>query len=74
MVAPEPPSQRLGRPLPAGLERTVLRCLAKDPEHRFADAGELARALDACAAGGGPDTVDDGGAWVPRLTVRAPDA
>ena len=47
---PELPSSRLGRPLPARLEATILRCLSKDPADRFADAGELARALDQCAA------------------------
>ena len=42
---PEAPSARLGRGLPVGLDDIVLRCLAKDPEQRFADAGELAQAL-----------------------------
>lgn len=42
---PEPPSRRLGRPLPEAVESVVMRCLAKDPAARFADAGELAAAL-----------------------------
>jgi serine/threonine protein kinase len=32
--------------LPGGLRRTVERCLEKEPERRFADCGELARALE----------------------------
>jgi len=31
---PVPPSERLGRPVPEGLEEVVLRCLEKNPEHR----------------------------------------
>lgn len=43
---PEPPSARLGRALPHGLEDIVLRCLAKDPAQRYSDAGELAAVLE----------------------------
>jgi serine/threonine-protein kinase len=42
---PEPPSQRLGRPLPASLERLVLSCLAKSPAERPASADALASEL-----------------------------
>lgn len=85
-ATPELPSKRRGRPLPPGLEETIMRCLAKRPEDRFADAGELARALDACAASGttelpGDDDgevhgEDDGEAlFIPRLTPqRFPEA
>ncbi|MHC4135366.1 MAG: protein kinase domain-containing protein [Planctomycetota bacterium] len=44
---PEPPSQRLGRTVPAQLEAIVLRCLEKEPGKRFDDADELRQALDA---------------------------
>jgi serine/threonine-protein kinase len=45
---PEPPSRRLGRPLPSKLERVVLSCLAKDPDARPESARALADALGAC--------------------------
>jgi tRNA A-37 threonylcarbamoyl transferase component Bud32 len=42
---PLPPSTPRNAPLPAELERIVLRCLAKTPCERYADASELQRAL-----------------------------
>jgi serine/threonine-protein kinase len=56
---PEPPSRRLGRPLPADLERVLLRCLAKDPASRPRSARELETLLAACedAALWSPDRV-----------------
>ncbi len=47
-VAPAAPSLVLGRPLPAELERLVLRCLAKDPEQRLSGARELRQELVRC--------------------------
>jgi serine/threonine-protein kinase len=44
---PEPPSQRVGRPLPARLEALILRCLAKQSEQR-PDDDELLSELNAC--------------------------
>jgi serine/threonine-protein kinase len=41
-----PPSAR-DPSVPASLDAIVMRCLAGKPEARFADAGELARALEA---------------------------
>ena len=54
-VEEPPPPLREKRPeLTRGFERLVLRCLEKDREQRFASAGELAGALDALIAAGGP--------------------
>ena len=39
---PVPPSERLGRPLPAALEAIVLACLEKDPARRPATRGAAA--------------------------------
>jgi len=39
------PSERLGRQVPASLERIIARCLEKAPETRFATAGALRAAL-----------------------------
>ena len=46
---PESPSQRLGYPVPWPLEQLIMRCLSKDPDERFADTGELLRALETLA-------------------------
>src|SRR5262249_6788088 len=47
---PAPPS-RLDPSVPAALERVILRCLAKDPVARYADAGAVLLDLDGCVAG-----------------------
>src|SRR5262249_22053185 len=44
---PEPPSARIGRPINVHMEALILRCLAKAPADRPANAGKLLRELDA---------------------------
>lgn len=46
--APQPPSVRSGKPISAALETILLRCLAKAPADRPADAAALLRELEAC--------------------------
>jgi serine/threonine protein kinase len=57
-TAPEPPSGRLGQPVPADLESLILDCLEKDPARRPAGAHEMCRRLQACAAFGAWTTED----------------
>lgn len=52
MHEPEPPSTRLGRPLPRDLEAVVMRTLSKEPDDRYASASELALALADCDLAG----------------------
>jgi serine/threonine protein kinase len=49
---PEPPSARLGVPVPRDVEEVVLECLAKRPDDRPASAQVLRERLLACAAAG----------------------
>ena len=42
---PIPPSERGGRSIPLGLERLILKCLAKHPKDRPQSAAELSNAL-----------------------------
>lgn len=46
--APVTPPSQLIASIPSDLEQVVLRCLAKQPEQRYASAGELERALAGC--------------------------
>ncbi len=47
---PPLPSQKLGRMIPASVEAVVMRCLSKDPAHRYANGAKLAYALEQAAA------------------------
>ncbi|MGD9722423.1 MAG: serine/threonine-protein kinase [Pirellulales bacterium] len=59
---PVVPPSRLRNEVPADLEAVVLRCLAKNPTERFANAAELRQALYECVAAGGW-THDDAARW-----------
>jgi hypothetical protein len=59
---PEPPSQRLGKPLSVELEELLLKCLQKAPEQRPASAEALADALAACVPSS-PWTKHDAVRW-----------
>jgi serine/threonine-protein kinase len=54
---PQPPSERLRRSVPAGLERLILACLEKDPARRPGSAATLRDALG---------ELDDVGQWSER--------
>jgi serine/threonine-protein kinase len=47
-ATPVPPSARTELPVPADLERIVLRCIEKKPDDRPASVREVAKLLDAC--------------------------
>jgi hypothetical protein len=61
-AAPEPPSARRGERIDPSLEGLLLRCLAKSPADRPADARALLRELDACSLAG-RWAADDALAW-----------
>jgi hypothetical protein len=44
---PESPSKRAGGPIPAGLQKLVLECLAKDPAKRPSNTADLLEKLEA---------------------------
>ena len=46
------PNQQFQEIVPADLQRVILHCLEKDPDHRYQDAGTLDKALAACACTG----------------------
>ncbi|CUS05731.1 putative Mitogen-activated protein kinase kinase kinase [Candidatus Promineifilum breve] len=48
---PPPAIGRINRELPAGFNRAINRALAKDPQRRYATAGEFARELRRAATG-----------------------
>ncbi len=70
LEAPMPPSQRLGKPLPADLEALVLGCLAKDRNARPATAALLRTALLACAEAGPYDQVAARAWWHAHRAAR----
>jgi hypothetical protein len=62
---PVPPSERLGRALPEGLERAILRGLVKNPDERFSSAEAFAGELR-LASEGVSWTPEEAQAWWSR--------
>ncbi|MBX3273724.1 MAG: serine/threonine protein kinase [Sandaracinaceae bacterium] len=62
-TAPPPLSQWCGDRIPADVDAVVMRCLEKEPDRRFSDAGQLAEALARC---------DCFGRWDARLAAETP--
>lgn len=62
---PPPPPREVSPDLPSELEALILRCLAKQPDARFASVAEFAAALRGVSVQG------DFGTWVPPLRVDA---
>jgi eukaryotic-like serine/threonine-protein kinase len=60
----EPPSDRLGRAVPASLETLVMDCLEKDPARRPQSAREIVDRLRACADAGEWGEVDARQWWM----------
>ena len=63
---PVPPSERLGRALPAALEAWVLACLEKDPARRPASASEAAARLERCGLAGEWSPAEARAWWVAK--------
>ena len=64
-----PPPQHLNPSLTAGLEATILRCLVKDPVHRYQSAAEVRAALEAVESGAGISPVPIRRRWSSRQKV-----
>jgi serine/threonine-protein kinase len=63
MDEPVTPLHRLNASVPLDFEEVVMRCLAKDPDDRFADAASVDRALGACRAAGEWTQAEASGWW-----------
>jgi serine/threonine-protein kinase len=71
-ATPVPPSRRSGRPIPADLERVVMRCLAKDPADRYDTADDLAAALAATSSAAGWGVEEAKVWWEEHISVPVP--
>ncbi len=63
---PQPPSARAGRPVSPDLEAILLRCLAKSPSDRPADAADLLHLLETCSVAGRWTAADAARWWADR--------
>jgi serine/threonine protein kinase len=71
--APVPPSARLGRPVSAGLEGLILRCLAKKPKDRPPGTRALAEELDLLDVFGSWTQADADEWWASFKRTRGDD-
>ncbi len=71
-TVPSPPSERLGKALPADLERLVLACLQKEPAKRPRGAQSLRDALLACASAGSWSATQATAWWQDHVSHSAP--
>src|SRR5262245_4680862 len=60
---PDDASSQLPAGCPPALERILRKCLAPEPDDRFATAGELARALDLCLQPRAQALLEPSGGW-----------
>jgi hypothetical protein len=74
MEVPVPPSARLGRPVSAGLEGLILRCLAKKPKDRPPGTRALAEELDRLEVGGSWTQADAEQWWASFKKTQGEDA
>jgi serine/threonine-protein kinase len=65
------PIRQIVNGVPEGLERIVMRCLAKNRDNRFADVSELARALVAYGSGTWMQSADRVQATMSRIQEEA---
>jgi serine/threonine-protein kinase len=72
-TAPDPPSRHAPHPVPAALDDIILRCLAKNPADRPADALTLQRELSQCPCDP-PWTTGQAEAWWKGFRARRGDA
>ncbi|MBC7791476.1 MAG: serine/threonine protein kinase [Anaerolineae bacterium] len=71
-VEDEPPSPRSLNPaISAEMDRIILKCIAKEPDHRFATAEALQEALFRLSSGQ-TDTTGERTLEMPRVASRAP--
>ena len=68
---PVPPSRRLGRAVPAGLETVLMQCLRKNPAERPSSARELRERLRRCEVP--PWSAAEAAAWWSAFRSRAAD-
>lgn len=57
LTEPLPLPRSLNGEIPEAVERVILKALAREPDNRFASAGELAEALKAAVSGSALETV-----------------